>query len=83
MSDTAREFIDDVTGALRYGPPGEEDTRKLAAALTAVLDLHQPEDSIDGWTLCSVCAEADDCAYALPWPCPTVQAIDKATQVEA
>lgn len=45
------------------------------AAIRAILDLHTPTEAADGSYLCSVCAEADDCAYALPWPCPTVAAI--------
>ena len=43
----------------------------MAAALTAVLDLHYSNDA----DLCRVCAEADDAAYALTWPCPTVVTI--------
>lgn len=43
----------------------------MAAALTAVLDIHRSNDA----GVCRVCAEVDDSAYALTWPCPTVVAI--------
>ena len=46
------------------------------AALRAVLDLHAPFRA--GRPFCGVCAEADDTAYPLPWPCPTVAAITEA-----
>ena len=44
-----------------------------AAALRAVIELHAPFQA--GRPFCRVCTEADDTAYPLPWPCPTIQAI--------
>lgn len=46
------------------------------AALRAVSELHAPFQA--GRPFCGVCAEADDTAHPLPWPCPTIQAIQAA-----
>lgn len=46
------------------------------AALRAVTELHAPFQA--GRPFCGVCAEADDTAYPLPWPCPTITAITDA-----
>ena len=46
------------------------------AALRAVAELHAPFQA--GRPFCRVCTEADDTAYTLPWPCPTITAITDA-----
>ena len=52
---------------------------KALTAIRAVLELHKPVHTPSG-QLCSTCAEESDCAYALPWPCPTVQAVQTAIE---
>lgn len=44
-------------------------------ALRAVVELHKPYDSILGETCCVICDE--DWDIPAPYPCPTIQAIEK------
>ena len=46
---------------------------QAVAALRAVIELHAPFQA--GRPFCRVCTEADDTAHPLPWPCPTITAI--------
>lgn len=46
---------------------------QAVAALRAVIELHAPFQA--SRPFCRVCTEADDTAYPLPWPCPTITAI--------
>ena len=47
----------------------------LYSALRAVVELHKPYDSILGETYCVICDE--DWDIPAPYPCPTIQAIEK------
>ena len=47
---------------------------RLGNALKAVVELHKP-DSTEG---CNACEQwTNEGAYQLPYPCPTIQAIEK------
>lgn len=57
------------------------DADRMHAALTAVLDKHQPRDQHDDQ--CAGCLEIDPGGF-IPWPCPTAQIITtKLTEREA
>ena len=45
------------------------------SALRAVVELHKPYDSTLGETCCVICDE--DWDIPAPYPCPTIQAIEK------
>ena len=47
---------------------------KLQDALRAVVELHKPTPFTTPY--CSGCYEVDD-LYQVPYPCPTIQAIEK------
>ena len=47
----------------------------ILKALRAVVELHKPYDSILGETCCVICDE--DWDIPAPYPCPTIQAIEK------
>ena len=50
------------------------NNRAVARALRAVVELHKP-DSTRG---CNACEQwTNEGAYQLPYPCPTIQAIEK------
>jgi len=50
------------------------NNRAVARALRAVVELHKP-DSTGG---CNACEQwTNEGAYQLPYPCPTIQAIEK------
>ena len=48
----------------------------LATCIRAVVELHKAYESMQG-TACLECSEDD---YACPYPCPTIQAIEKELQ---
>lgn len=49
------------------------DDWKFYPALRAVVELHKPYESMQG-TACLECSEDD---YACPYPCTTIQVIEK------
>ena len=51
------------------------DVPRLVAALRAVLDLHKPRNGNDD---CGHCVNPADAHWGIPWPCPTVRAIEAA-----
>ena len=50
------------------------------AALRTVLDLHKPRNGHDD---CGHCVDPADAHWGIPWPCPTVRAIESAMGVAA
>ena len=74
MSDLT-DWLDNLTGGMKWGPPTEEDVLAMAAALRAVADLHRPDacwaDRLD----CGACSSYDECVQ---WPCPTITAVTEA-----
>lgn len=65
--------------------PNEQVAPKAFAALRAVLDLHQPRDSVWAPQQCGHCADLCHSSSGLgcdqpeaPWPCATVHAIQSA-----
>ena len=52
----------------------------MLAALRAVLDLHKPRNGHDD---CGHCVDPADAHWGIPWPCPTVRAIESALGVAA
>lgn len=75
MSD-AREWLNTPTWDSQNGPTWARWAR-MRDALLAVLDLHQPYDDQFG----SCCFGCDGGHRTSEWPCPTVQAINKALGV--
>ena len=47
-------------------------------ALRAVVELHKPDQRDEGYVHCSICFAGWD--YPQPYPCPTIQAIEKELQ---
>ena len=52
---------------------------EMYTALRAVLDLHKPRNGND----CGHCVDPADAHWGIPWPCPTVRAIESAMGVAA
>ena len=80
MSDLT-DWLDNLTGGMKWGPPTEEDVLAMAAALRAVTDLHQPDDG-GHCTECIIGHDGDSFTAGAPvhdaWPCPTITAITEA-----
>ena len=75
---SARERLDKLEGTAANWAIGPSLVSKPIAALRAVLDLHHLRVTEDGLDLCSACCAEDGDEYL--WPCPTVQAIEKALE---
>ena len=78
---THDELLDEITAYERRTCNSAQDDstcvslHPLAIALRAVVNLHKPYDSILGETCCVICDE--DWDIPAPYPCPTIQAIEK------
>lgn len=69
-----RELLDAHAENERFAP-------EVFAAVRAVLDLHKPDRRVvDPWTRCTHCQDSN--GDREPWPCDTVEAIDKALEVK-
>lgn len=70
MSD-ARDRIESVRTGWKDNDPTDNEV-VFVDALLAVLDLHKPVTYGDGTDTCW------GCGFEMPWPCPTIRAINKA-----
>jgi len=76
---THDELLAEIKEAVRYSETSELFNQANgwvagAKALRAVVELHKP-DSTGG---CNACEQwTNEGAYQLPYPCPTIQAIEK------
>lgn len=79
MMGDLTDWLDNLTGGMKWGPPAEEDVLAMAAALSAVLDNHTriiTDQHVDGPTaVCEQCSE--DRMFAI-WPCKTIEDIQTA-----
>ena len=75
MSDLT-DWLDNLTGGMKWGPPTEEDVLAMAAALRAVADLHQPRNKVTQSASGHLVDTPGPCtACDRDWPCPTIAAI--------
>ena len=66
--------IEDIEEIMLNDESITEQSQMFADALRAVVELHKP-DSTGG---CNACEQwTNEGAYQLPYPCPTIQAIEK------
>ena len=74
--------IDQIEAVGAYLDDDDMQAELLAAtaALRAVLDLHRPRNGHDD---CGHCVDPADAHWGIPWPCPTVRAIESAMGVAA
>ena len=67
-------------------PAGSEDTTTTRAAVERVLALHKPIAG-DGGPYCETCTQEErqpqPVGWWVPWPCPTVQALDELRRLAA
>ena len=74
---TGNEFI-----GVKYAPDSH------TFALRAVVELHKPKSVTNIWTnevftYCSICCtfgDLEETSREIPYPCPTIQAIEKAVK---
>jgi len=69
-----QEDLAKIKPTLTYSPNAKFGAIPILNALRAVVELHKP-DSTGG---CNACEQwTNEGAYQLPYPCPTIQAIEK------
>ena len=68
-----------LASIIDYGQNGPIDYGQidLSKALRAVVELHKPMRLPDGDVDCSVCENTNSHWSGVPYPCPTIQAIEK------
>ena len=73
---THDELLDRIAQA-GLEPHGNVMPTHLVLALRAVVELHKPMRLPDGDVDCSVCENTNSHWSGVPYPCPTIQAIEK------
>lgn len=87
LKDKLKKQHDYWTNLVHYTKPefyeNTVDQRNGWSALLAVVELHKPFETTPPWEYvkymaCDACESwTNDGAYYLPYPCPTIQAIEK------
>ena len=74
--------LDQIEAVAAYLDDDDMEAEVLAAtaALCAVLDLHKPRNGHDD---CGHCVDPADAHWGIPWPCPTVLAVEAAIGEES
>ena len=79
LSFELTDWLDNLTGGMKWGPPTEEDVLAMAAALRAVTSLHQPRNRVTQSASGHLVDAPGPCAVCdWDWPCSTIKVIQAA-----